>query len=261
MTKEIIFLSQPADVSMADEWFGIASTDHFWMEWRFRFIRRSLERAGLLKRNGRYLEIGCGHGQFLKQCDEHLPDIAVDGCDLNLYALKKIENARGDVFVYNIFEMPESMHLKYEGIFLLDVIEHIDDDAAFLRKALEHAKPGGIVVINVPALSALFSKYDTVAGHKRRYTRKRLVSLFEQCGLEPVYISYWGFSLLPIALLRKIYLLFVPERKVIAKGFRPGFPWVNSLLKLLMRVELALVRSPILGTSVVAVGKLIAKPK
>lgn len=256
MSKEIKYLSQPAEVSMADEWFEIANKDHFWMEWRFRIIQRLLSQTNILGKGARYLEIGCGHGQFLQQCDERLNDIVVDGCDLNLFALQKITSSKGSIFVYNIFDAPGNMLRRYAGVFLLDVIEHIDDDAAFVRKAIEHIHSDGVVVINVPALSSLFSKYDIVAGHKRRYTRQQMAELFQKCNLEPLHIGYWGFSLLPTAFVRKLYLSFISKEKVISKGFSPGYGWINFLFKLLMKFELMLFQSPPLGTSVVAIGKV-----
>ena len=58
----------------------------------------------------------------------------------------------------------------YDAVFLLDVIEHIPDDTAFLIAALQHLRRGGLIIVNVPASMLFFSDYDRVAGHVRRYT-------------------------------------------------------------------------------------------
>src|SRR5579871_3954556 len=142
-SKEIILLSQPAEVSMADEWFDIASPDHFWMTWRFRVIAQRLKKFNVLNPAKKYLEIGCGHGAFLQQSDESL-NITTDGCDLNLFALKKATRAKGNVYVYDIYQNRPEMVNQYEGVFLLDVIEHVDDDASFLKAALNHTYKDGI---------------------------------------------------------------------------------------------------------------------
>jgi SAM-dependent methyltransferase len=226
------------------------------MEWRFRVLEWHLRKNALLKAGDKYLEIGCGHGQFMHQSDARLPEITVDGCDLNLFALNKITGVRGDVFVYDIFEKKAEMLHRYAGVFLLDVIEHIDNDERFLRVAMDHVLPGGLVVINVPALSSLFSKYDTAAGHKRRYTREDMMQLFERCNLEPIYVGYWGFSLLPVAMIRKFYLKSVPPEKIIAKGFSPSYGWINKFFKTLMKLELSLSKNPAPGTSVMAIGRI-----
>ena len=73
----------------------------------------------------------------------------------------------------------------YDLVLLMDVIEHVDDDTAFLKTSLAHLKPGGIVVINVPAHMAFYSKYDEVAGHKRRYSTADLRSLFIRRASKP----------------------------------------------------------------------------
>lgn len=61
----ISYLSKPKAVAMADEWFQFATTDHFWIKWRFEAL---LKFQNLLPEKGaRILEIGCGNGLFLKQ--------------------------------------------------------------------------------------------------------------------------------------------------------------------------------------------------
>ena len=155
-------LSQPQQVSMADEWFQFATADHFWMQWRHRLLVRALKRAGTPV--SRALEIGCGHGVAREMLERDL-DIAVDGCDLNRAALEMAKPGKGDLFVYNILDHEPSLLGRYDAVFLLDVIEHIADDTAFLLAAMRHLRPGGLVIVNVPANMLLFSDYDRAAGH------------------------------------------------------------------------------------------------
>ena len=250
--SRVIKLSPAAGVDMADEWYEFATPDHFWMQWRFGQIWN----APAVREQGvsPWLDIGCGHGQVISQF-ESVGDYIIDGCDLNLMALEQAGEVRGNIYVYNIFDANPAMVGKYTGILLLDVIEHIDDEGAFLEACLKHLQPGGLVVINVPALQSLFSRYDEVAGHKRRYTKKMLRALFENHGIQPMELSYWGMSLLPIALIRKFFLLFVSRKNIIRKGFRPPGSIINSLFKVLMKLEMTLFKHPPLGTSILAVGR------
>lgn len=252
--NRLIRLSQADQVSMADEWFDLANADHFWMIWRFRVLKKLLERFTRLDASQRFLEIGCGHGQFMQQCDCYLP-ITADGCDLNLFALSKIKSAKGNVFLYNINDALPEMTGRYDGIFLLDVIEHISDDVGFLDAAKKHVKPGGLVIINVPALMPLFSAYDIAAGHHRRYSLSAMEGLLNHAGLTKLYVGYWGMFLLPIAFLRKIVLRFVPKSRVIQTGFDPGTRGMNRLFKIIMSTENYLFRNPPVGTSVVAIAR------
>src|SRR5947207_15685826 len=101
----------------------------------------------------------------------------------------------------------------------MDVIEHLDDDVAFLTAALAHLKPNGLVAINVPAHMVFYGKYDEVAGHKRRYDMAQIESLFRRTGVRRLSIVHWGFSLVPILFARKIVLWFISSDSVIRMCF------------------------------------------
>jgi hypothetical protein len=110
------------------------------------------------------------------------------------------------------------------------------------------------MLVNVPALTMLFSRYDVVVGHQRRYDKRSLTEEFSSRGLGSVVrLRYWGFLLVPIALLRKAVLAFVRRRpSVVRIGFKPPNALVNRALIAAMSVETALLSDPALGTSVLA---------
>ena len=88
---------------------------------------------------------------------------------------------------------------------LFDVLEHIDNDVAFLQEINKILKVEGKVVLTVPAYSFLWSDEDDHDKHFRRYTKKELCKKMTQCGYEIAYSSYF-FSILPVPifLLRTI---------------------------------------------------------
>ena len=147
--------------------------------------------------------------------------IPVDGCDLNRTALEMAKPGKGKLFIYNVLDQDPSLLGRYDAVFLLDVIEHIDDDLAFLRAALRHLRSGGLVVINVPASMLLFSDYDRVAGHLRRYTPASLKTLLRQCGAEGETIQRWGLSMVPLLLARKGHAVRSKDRRRYSCRFRP----------------------------------------
>jgi SAM-dependent methyltransferase len=251
--SKIEFLSPASSVSMADEWFEFARADHFWMQWRHQILLRELKRIDHTFRNA--LEIGCGHGVVRELVERDL-NFPVDGCDLNQRALEMAKNGKGRLFVYNIFDRNPSMLRGYDLVLLLDVIEHLDDDQTFLRASLDHLRPGGIVVINVPAHMAFYSQYDEVAGHKRRYNSAQLRSLFQKTGVETINVVSWGFSLVPALIARKFVLHFVSRERTIRTGFAEHNALTRNFFQFLQRAETNLPVTMPLGTSLLAVGRL-----
>jgi 2-polyprenyl-3-methyl-5-hydroxy-6-metoxy-1,4-benzoquinol methylase len=250
--SQIETISRPQSVSMADEWFRFATADHFWMQWRHRLLVRAIKRAG--SELQRALEIGCGHG-VAREMLEHDLGIAVDGCDLNRTALEMAKPGKGRLFVYNILDQEPSLLSRYDAIFLLDVIEHINDDAAFLVAALRHLRPGGLVAINVPANMLFFSNYDREVGHVRRYTRGGLAKLLVRCGVEIEAIQSWGLSMVPLLLARKALLRSPKVASTIQAGLVPPNEVSRLLLHGLKNIETALPFAMPFGTSILASGK------
>lgn len=80
--------------------------------------------------------------------------------------------ARCEVRVGTLEELPRDW--RFDAILYLDVIEHIVDDAAELRRAAERLNPGGALAVLAPAHPSLYTEFDRVIGHHRRYTRASL---------------------------------------------------------------------------------------
>ena len=237
---------------MEDEWFEIANPEHFWVQWRYEFFKSFVGETELAGKH--FFEVGCGHGLIINQIEAEFESI-VDGCDLNEYALNKIQNNKGELFCYNIFQQEKNFENRYDGLILFDVVEHITDDLEFLHTSLFHVKSGGLVTVNVPAYQAFYSRYDTVLGHQRRYTKKMLHDLFHEAGLTDIRVAYWGFSMLPALVARKILLTLRSRTDVAQNGFKPPSEGINSLFKRMMKAELKLFKKPFSGTSVMAVAR------
>ncbi|MGI8956687.1 MAG: class I SAM-dependent methyltransferase [Chthoniobacterales bacterium] len=245
-------LSEAKPVNMADEWFEIATPEHFWMQWRHAVLLRAVKASGILPATA--LEIGCGSGvaRMMLERDLHLP---VDGCDLNRAALEMAPPGQGRLLSYDILELEPTLLGQYDAVFLLDVLEHIPDDTQFLSAALEHLRPGGLIVVNVPASMLFFSEYDRVAGHVQRYTHRSLTELFQKCGVESGAIEYWGFSMIPALLARTIYLKVMTPADVVRTGFEPPNSFIQSFFLALKNIETSLPFAMPFGTSLLAWGQ------
>jgi 2-polyprenyl-3-methyl-5-hydroxy-6-metoxy-1,4-benzoquinol methylase len=139
----------------------------------------------------------------------------------------------------------------------MDVVEHIRDDVSFLRSAAVHARPGGIVVVNVPANQWLYSRYDKELGHERRYSRTTLLQLLRDSGLAPVAVKYWGMSMLPLLMARKL-MLSLTSGNTVGRGFEPPGRAVHRALKWVKNMETTLLSAPFSGTSLLAVAQVKA---
>jgi SAM-dependent methyltransferase len=250
-TRKIEYLNAPAEVRMADHWFEIASIEHFWIRRRFQVLQRL---AGSWISNVEEMaEIGCGNGLLQRQIEDAYGR-EVTGFDLNEYALKQNVSRKSRVCCYDIFRRDAALHERYEVIFLFDVLEHIPEEDAFLQAVRFHLKPGGKLVVNVPAGQWAFSMYDTAAGHVRRYSLESLRESLRRNGLESSQATYWGLPLVPTLLLRKFWLKGMSEESsVIKTGFDPGSAIMNGVLGVLAQCEV--IPQRILGTSLLMIAE------
>ena len=237
MTKSssIQYISRKENVSMADQWFHIATMEHFWVRRRFDVFKKLL--SGIDVSHMRVGEVGCGHGLVQAQFKGEY-GVSVEGFELNEYALNNSVALDQPRIIYNIHERCNDLEAVFDALLLFDVIEHIDNDVQFMESALFHVKPGGLIVTNTPAIQSLFSAYDRVAGHKRRYSLADLARLGEQTSMRVEIATYWGITLSPLLLVRKACLLrYKNDDNIIKKGFKPPSGFANKLLYTLSQFE------------------------
>ena len=230
---------------------------YWWFIARRHLITSLLEshypRGGQLQ----ILDIGCGTGAML---DELKPFGTVVGADFSPEALQfcvtrgaPAELARADVrrlpFADGAFDVVTAM----------DIIEHIDDDKAAASEIFRVLKPGGRLLVTVPAFSSLWSEHDEALHHFRRYTTPRLQDLFQRVGLHVQKISYTVTALfLPIWAYRQLSNMLPKQRGSEKKANLIHFTGpVNQALLSLSQWETRLVQTVRLpfGVSVVCVAE------
>lgn len=250
LPEHILQLSTSETVSMADTWYQFASKDHFWMKWRTSVLVSSIKS---LKLEGGYgFDIGCGTAVALRDLENEL-SLTIDGCDLNAAALRLSSPGKGRILQYNIMDKRQELIGRYDFVTLLDVIEHLDDDVSFLQVATEYVKPGGFLIVNVPALPSLYGPYDEAAGHLRRYTIDSLKSVFGKANFKIVDLFYWGFSLVPLLVARNIMYAASDSKDIIRRGFQPPGQLMSSALEVLRNMELSLSSRWPIGSSILGI--------
>ncbi len=174
---------------------------HPWEAARFRFFRNVLHRAGLLDRASRVLDVGAGDAWFSKE----LLSTMAAGSRVTAWdtgytpELESELRAQRDVGIELVAERPDGAR---DLVLMLDVLEHVEDDAGFLAETVErNLESGGMALISVPAWQFLFSSHDAALGHHRRYSPRSATSLVEGSGLVIVRRGGLFHSLAPIRAL------------------------------------------------------------
>lgn len=155
---------------------------------------------------GHTLEAGCGTGaySFFLATNNHFVD-AFDPSPIAIEALSKLCEGITVNYTVNTIENFVSSQL-YDNILCSEVLEHIEDDKKALARLSSLLRTGGKMLISVPASPFLFGPEDIKSGHLRRYTKKSLVSLLNNTGLQDIHIYSYGFPILFIyAMIRNVF--------------------------------------------------------
>ncbi len=254
--SHVIYLTPKDTHSFHNEsYYASADHTHFWCAARFDFLKDDLN--AFLKPGMKFLEIGCGNGVVRTQVETAFAEVSVDGADVCVPALEMNPlNLRGKTYFYDIFEKKSELKEHFDALLLFDVLEHLPNPDAFLQAALHHLKPGGKIYLNVPALQSLWSQYDAVQGHQKRYHSKELFSELNHANLEQIQIRYWGFFMIPILFLRKLLEnKNADPQTILRQGFAKPNAILNALLYLTLRIEKLLLPSPPAGTSLFAIAQ------
>ncbi|HTL46814.1 MAG TPA: class I SAM-dependent methyltransferase [Verrucomicrobiae bacterium] len=147
----------------------------------------------------RVADIGCGVGNFTpfflnKECYLGFePDPALAEYFQGRYAGPTIRLSRFPDVTHPEAVLELRAH-QIDTVLCVNVLEHIEDDARALSHMAQGLVPGGHVCLLVPALPFLFGALDTADGHLRRYTKKNLLRLARDAGLETVRCHYFNFA-------------------------------------------------------------------
>ncbi|MEI8341701.1 MAG: methyltransferase domain-containing protein, partial [Verrucomicrobiota bacterium] len=142
------------------------------------------------------LDAGCGWGTNLQALET--AGYRVTGLDISRRVLDALDRPGRNLIEADLNQEPPAAAKPYDALFALDVIEHLDDDQSAMHSLSRLLRPGGLAVISVPALPDLFSDFDRIQGHRRRYVPETLRTTFEGSGLDVVKIFWWGAWMVPV---------------------------------------------------------------
>ncbi len=230
---------------------------HWWFLGRRRIVESVISRIGLSP-EAAVLDAGCGTGGNLAMLARFG---AVVGTELDAAAAGMARTRA----MARIVRAKLPLDMPFEpGLFhlatLLDVLEHIEDDGACLRTLESLLRPGGHLVLTVPAFPFLWGAHDIEHRHVRRYRAGPLRGLLESSGLKVEWISYYNTLLFPLVAVARLARKMLPVTGTTGPVGRelalPPKP-VNALLEGIFACErhwLGRVRAPV-GVSLIAVAR------
>jgi SAM-dependent methyltransferase len=170
-----------------------------------RHVGRSLIRA-LPAAPARVLDAGCGTGGLLRHLHKMQPAWALTGLDLSPVACELArERAEGEVVQGSIAALPFA-DATFDAVVSCDVLCQVADPTQALREFHRCLRPGGAVVLTMPAYQWMYSYHDREVGNLRRYTRREVNALLRAAGFVIVSSTYWNTLLFPLAVLRRKFL-------------------------------------------------------
>lgn len=147
----------------------------------------------------RVLEVGCGIGSITKLLSPRQMILSLDVEEPVLECAKRAvaeyECCRFqllDITSCSDDEIEELRKLRFDTIVCINVLEHIADDRKAIERFFKVLEPGGKLLLLVPAHPILYGRYDAVDGHCRRYSKRGLRNLIEQCGFKLQLLRYFN---------------------------------------------------------------------
>lgn len=175
--------------------FGLAIPSMKWVPAPRYLMRRDVI-LGVARRltPGRFLEVGCGAGALLDDLSRlGFAGVGVDQSAPARHIASALLRNTKNVEIRETCDglAPDS----FDYLAAFEVLEHIEDDLAALSDWARYLKPGGSLLVSVPAHPERWNPADVWAGHYRRYRRQDLVALVKKAGFEVETMQCYGFPL------------------------------------------------------------------
>jgi ubiquinone/menaquinone biosynthesis C-methylase UbiE len=172
-----------------------------------------IDREARLSRGDTIVDCGAGTGELVQELRSRYQSrgISVIGIEYVEEARKLARERKGtELMEGSILDLPLK-DATSQVMIALDVLEHVDNDRLAFSEMLRITKPGGIIIINVPAFMSLWSDWDVSLGHFRRYSKSMFLETLapHKSGIEILHFEYENaFAFLPILMLRNLSRLF-----------------------------------------------------
>ena len=242
----------------------IVEDNHWWFASRTRALNAVMGPLLPESEDFRLLDVGCGAGNMI----HHLSRYGrVKGLDIDQ---RPVEVARQRGYDVDQFDVTQPMPFEpdtFDAVTALDVIEHNEDDLAILADSYRVLKPGGHIIITVPALMWLWSHNDELNAHRRRYSGKELEEKLARIGFRIRRMTYNNLFVFPLTV--SVVLLRRGAGQEVELGsphfdddsyqveMEPAPPLLNTILSAVTWTEAQVLRwlSLPVGTSIICIAE------
>lgn len=211
---------------------------YWWFVARNQIVRQFIKKFYKAELDSCILDIGCGPGAFSKLISHDYPVVGIDTSELAVeYARKRgLEN----IFLTDLKSFDTSK-LNIGGAMMLDVVEHIEDDAGVLKELYSKLPSDAWFFATVPAYQWLWSVHDNYHMHYRRYTKNQFIRLLKNAGFEIHFSSYFNSLLMPFAVAKRYFDKITGKKQNNSPIDEvPGF--INSIFKNIFLLEKQLLK-------------------
>jgi SAM-dependent methyltransferase len=227
---------------------------HWWYRVRRDILDQMLARLPLDRRTARLLDVGCGTGGAALVLSRHGIAVGLDQAP-DSFRISKDRPYRHRVVARADGPLPLG-DASFDVVCALDILEHLDDDAAAARELHRVVRPGGHVIVFVPAFQMLWGYNDDYQQHRRRYQKDELETLLRSAGLTPVESGYFNMVLFLPTLVARVAQRLLPRALDGMEHSQRPHP-LHGVLARIFRLELPLLarmRLP-LGTSAYCIAR------
>lgn len=236
-----------------------AVEDGHWWYLGLRAMISGACRRHLTAVNPRILDAGCGTGATLQMLAQCGVPVGVDIAPLAVQLCRKRQ--QNLTAAASVLALPFDA-ATFDAAVSLDVLCHraVTDKQAPLHEIARVLRPGGILILNLPAYQWLLSSHDAAVHNDTRFTKRQTRALLKNAGLTPVEATYWNSLLLPPIIAARLWRKIVPpaQSDLASGGQGPS----NSLFQAVLAAERALLRLTPLpaGLSVFLVARKAVDP-
>jgi len=227
---------------------------HWYYAGKRDLVREWLRRAGPPRAEQVLLDCGAGTGRFAQEMEARCRVLVLDDHEEALRLLRK--KFRPDQILSLAGDQVPLPDGSVDYVTALDVLEHTPDDRAVVTGFHRLLKRGGCAVVTVPASMALWSDWDEVLHHFRRYSRPQLLALFPATDWDVLHVNYTNVPVYPVVWLLRKWRRWFPAK---AGGARAEDQMPSPLMNRLLRrqfVALASWRLPLpFGVSLLLVAR------